>query len=149
MKKKLYASITLMLVFTILLTLSACGKKANKLYDIDKKIHSSGKVQCVTDKTTYSAEDTVIHYTLTNVTDSEISIPGDSGCFELHKLVDGGWKRVGTNCDIFVNDFVRILKPGESVVREITLDKYYYLPLEKGEYSVYVSGIYSNTFEIT
>ncbi len=149
MKKKLYIPIIVVLILAILFALSACSENTNKLYNIERKIHVSGKLKCVTEKEKYSADDTVIRYTITNVSDKEIGIPADSNCFELHKLVDGGWKGVSPNCDTSYNELARILKPGESVTREIKLDLYYYLPLEKGDYSVYVQGIYSNTFEIS
>ena len=149
MKKKLYIPITIMLVFTILFTFSACSMHKNKLYDIDRETHFYEGVKCVTEKEKYSAEDTVIRYTMTNITNEDAWINSDDACFELQKWVDGRWKWVGTKVDHYWTDAALLLPPNESETREINLDEYFYLPLEKGEYRILIENIVSNTFEIS
>ena len=149
MKKKLYVPIIMMLVVTILFTLSACSVHKNKLYDIEREIHTYEGVICVTEKENYSVDDTVIRYSVTNVSNEESGMNSDSNCFELHKLVDGKWKRVGTKKDHYWTDLALILMPNQVETREINLDDYFYLPLEKGEYRIVVENIVSNTFEIS
>lgn len=149
MRRKLYIPITLMLLFAIVFSLSSCSLHKNKLYDIEREIHIYESVKCVTEKDKYSAEDTVIRYTLTNISDNEAWINSDDNCFELQKKVDGKWKWVGTKVDQIWTDAAQLLPSNESETREINLQEYFYLPLEKGEYRILVENIVSNTFEIS
>lgn len=149
MRRKLYIPITLMLLFAIVFSLSSCSLHKNKLYDIEREIHIYESVKCVTEKDRYSAEDTVIRYTLTNISDNEAWINSDDNCFELQKKVDGKWKWVGTKVDQIWTDAAQLLPSNESETREINLQEYFYLPLEKGEYRILVENIVSNTFEIS
>lgn len=144
----LNVSIICLLVFIILFTFSACSIYKNKLYDLDREIHTFDGVKCVTEKEKYSSEDTVIRYTITNVTNEEAWINSDDTCFELQKKVDGKWKRVGTKIDHYWTQVAQLLPPGETETREINLDEYFYLPLEKGKYRILIENIVSNTFEI-
>ena len=150
MKNKLYnISIIAVLVVAILLTLSACSLQKNKLYDINREPYTNNSIKFVTDKEKYSADDTVIRYSVTNISDEESGINSDSNCFELHKLVDGKWKRVGTKIDHFWTDAALILMPNQTETREIKLEDYFHLPLENGKYRIAVEGLVSNTFEIS
>ena len=149
MRRKLYIPITLMLLFAIVFSLSSCSLHKNKLYDLEREIHIYESVKCVTEKDKYSAEDTVIRYTMTNISDKEAWINSDNNCFELQKQVDGKWKWVGTKVDQIWTDAAQLLPSNESETREINLQEYFYLPLEKGEYRILVENIVSNTFEIS
>ena len=149
MRRKLYIPITLMLLFAIVFSLSSCSLHKNKLYDLEREIHIYESVKCVTEKDKYSAEDTVIRYTMTNISDKEAWINSDDNCFELQKQVDGKWKWVGTKVDQIWTDAAQLLPSNESETREINLQEYFYLPLEKGEYRILVENIVSNTFEIS
>lgn len=149
MKKRLYIPIIAVLAVTVLITLSACSRNKNKLYDIQHQISNYTDVKCVTEKQEYSADNTVIRYTLTNITDGEAWINSDRNCWELHKLVDGEWKSVGEKVDRHWTELAQLLPAGESETREINLQDYFYLPLEKGEYRIEVEGILSNTFKIS
>ncbi len=149
MRRKLYIPITLMLLFAIVFSLSSCSLQKNKLYDVEREIHIYESVKCVIEKDKYSAEDTVIRYTMTNISDKEAWINSDNNCFELQKQVDGKWKRVGTKVDQIWTDAAQLLPSNESETREINLQEYFYLPLEKGEYRILVENILSNTFEIS
>lgn len=149
MKKKLYIPIIAILVFTILFTLSSCSIHKNKLYDLEREMHIYEGVKCVTEKEKYSAEDTIIRYTMTNITNEDAWINSDDNCFELQKRVDGKWKWVGTKVDQIWTDLAQLLPPNETETREINLEEYFYLPLEKGEYRILIENIVSNTFEIS
>ncbi len=149
MKKKLYIPIITALVLAILFSLSACSRNKNKLYDIQHQIQPYTKVKCVTEKERYSVEDTVIRFTITNISDEDACINPDDDCFELQKFVDGEWKWVGEKVDHYWTELAYYLPPNESETREINLEEYFYLPLEKGEYRIEISGIISNTFEIS
>ena len=94
MKKKLYIAAVSFFVLIMAFVMSGCGK--NKLYDIERDITPAENIVCVTEKEKYSTDDTVIRYSITNVGDEDGAVNGDVNCFELHKLVDNEWKRVGT-----------------------------------------------------
>ena len=138
--------LSVIFIAIILLVLSACSGNKNKLYDIQHQIPNYTDIKCTTEKEIYSADDTVIRYTITNVTEDESWINSDNACFELQKLVDGSWKSVGTKKDHFWTEMAQLLPPGSSETREINLDEYFYLPLEKGEYRIEIEGVLSNTF---
>ena len=127
--------------------LSACSN-ANELADINRDTTSSKKLEFVTEKEKYSKEDTVIRYSVTNITDKEQAIAGDENCFTLEKLVDGEWMWVGTKIDHAWNALAMILPPGQTETREIDLQEYFHLPLDKGEYRIVMEGMYSNSFTV-
>lgn len=149
MKKTLRIFSVSLLVLSVLFTFTACAAQKNKLYDIQHQISNYTDVKCVIEKEEYSQDVTVIRYTLTNVTDGEAWINSDHACFELQKQVDGVWKSVGTKEDHMWTEMAQLLPSGESETREINLEDYFYLPLEKGTYRIEVEGILSNTFEIS
>lgn len=121
----------------------------NKLFDINEEnYYSSEALKFVTEKERYSRRDSKICFSITNISDRENSIAGDSTCFELQMFSDGEWKRVGTKTDHYWYTLGQILKPNETVEREIDLENYFNLPLEKGEYRISVEYLISNTFEI-
>ncbi len=148
-KKKLYIPIIVALVFSILIVVSGCSGNKNKLYDITHEVYTPDTIKFVTEKEKYSIDDTVIRYSITNVSDDEVWINSDSYCYELHKLVDGEWKLVGVKKDHFWHEVTQLIPSGETETREIKLEDYFYLPLEKGEYRIAVEGLVSNTFEIS
>lgn len=125
------------------------NRKTNELFDITTEPYSSDTVKIVTEKEAYSIEDKVIKYSITNTDDKEHSIAGDSDCFSLHMLVDGEWKRVGTKSEHYWNSLAQILNPNQTEQREIDLDEYFNLPLEKGTYRIAVENLASNTFKIS
>ncbi len=135
-------------IVMIIIILSACTD-TNKLYDINRETYTSDTIKIVTEKEAYSVDDTVIRYSITNISNEESGINSDSNCFELHKLVDGKWKLVGEKADHYWTDLALILEPNDTVIREIKLDDYFYLPLEKGEYRIAVEGLVSNIFKIS
>lgn len=141
--------IAICFIIIVLTALTACGSKKNPLYDIEHQISNYTDIKCVTEKETYSKADTVIQYTLTNVTDDEAWINPDNACFDLQKQVDDVWKSVGTKIDHYWTEVAMLLPPGESEIREIKLDNYFYLPLDEGTYRIEVEGILSNTFKIS
>ena len=141
--------LSVIFIAIILVMLTACSTNKNKLYDIQHQIPNYTDVTCVTEKEKYSKDDTIIRYTLTNVTDGEAWINSDDACFELQVLIDDEWKWVGTKEDHYWTELAQLLPAGESETREIKLEDYFYLPLEKGVYRIEVEGIISNTFEIS
>ena len=106
-------------------------------------------LKIVIEKETYSIEDKVIKYSITNTSDFEQSIAGDDDCFSLQILVDGEWKRIGTKKEHYWNSLGLILPSGETEQREIDLDEYFNLPLEKGTYRIAVENLASNTIKIS
>ena len=132
-----------------LFLLCACSGNKNPLYDLNRETYTSQNLEIVTEKETYSSDDTVIKYTITNVGNTESGINSSDNCFELHKLEDGQWKRVGTKVDHFWTEMALLLMPGDTFTRTIDLDAYFYLPLEKGEYRISIEGLVSNTFEVS
>ena len=123
--------------------------KTNELFDITTEPISSEALKIVIEKETYSIEDKVIKYSITNTSDFEQSIAGDDDCFSLQILVDGEWKRIGTKKEHYWNSLGLILPSGETEQREIDLDEYFNLPLEKGTYRIAVENLASNTFKIS
>jgi len=140
--------LSVIFVVIVLLMVSACSQNSNKLFDINHNTYSSDTLKFVTEKESYSFNDTVIRYFITNIDDKEHSIAADDNCFSLHKLENGEWKRVGTKIDHAWNSLALILEPNQTEVREIDLVNYFYLPLEKGTYRISVESLISNTFEI-
>lgn len=143
--------LVVVLLALALLLLSACSAKTNKLYDIKYQISEPPYeyMTVVTEKEKYSTEDTVIEYSITNTSDKKIGICEDSQCFVLHKLENGEWKYVGTKIEHEWGYSALILSPNQTETREINLEKYYHLPLEKGVYRIYIDTEVSNTFEIS
>lgn len=125
------------------------NRKTNELFDITAEPYSSDTLKIVTEKETYSIEDKVIKYSITNIDDDEHSIAADDDCFSLQKMVDGQWKQVGTKKEHSWNSLGQILNPKQIDQREIDLDEYFNLPLDKGTYRIVVEGLASNTFEIS
>ena len=136
------------LAVILILTLTACTQPNNPLFDIENTFNTTLPIKIVTDKEVYSADDTVIRFTITNTGDSEGSIAADSGCFTLQKLVDNEWKRVGTKTEHCWTALALILPPDATEEREIKLNDYFNLPLDKGTYRIAVEYLLSNTFEI-
>ena len=131
------------------ITVEYHSQNDNKLFDITTEPYSSEALKFVTEKETYSIEDKVIKYSITNTSDFEQCIAGDDDCFSLHKLVEGKWKRVGTKKEHYWNALGLILNPNQTEQREIDLEEYFNLPLEKGTYRIVVENLTSNTFEIS
>lgn len=131
------------------ITVEYQSQENNELFDITTEPYSSETLQIVTEKETYSREDKVIKYSITNTDDKEHGIAGDSDCFFLHKFVDGEWKRVGTKNEHKWNSLGQILNPNQTEQREINLEKYFNLPLGKGTYRIAVENLVSNIFEIS
>ena len=142
--KKLFVCLLAILAFT----LSGCAK--NKLYDINYQVYEPPykNVTILTEKEKYSTEDTVIRYSITNISNENVCVNSDEECFILNKLVDGQWKNVGAKIEYEWTMEALFLPPGETETREIDLEKYYHLPLEKGFYRIYLEAEVTNTFEI-
>lgn len=140
--------ISVIFLVMFLIFLSSCSKN-NKFFDINYEIYPSKTLSIITDKEKYSFDDTVIRYRITNISNEEGSIPGDDRNFNLEKLVNGEWKQVCKKIDYDIYYTAQILYPNETVQREIKLEDYFYLPLEKGVYRISVDGIVSNSFEIS
>lgn len=140
--------LAVLLVLCVLLGFSACMQKKNKLFEIKYQTYAPVGVEFVTEKEKYSTKDTVIRYSVTNITDKEQAIAGDENCFTLEKLVDGEWMWVGTKIDHGWNALAMILPPGQTETREIDLNEYFHLPLEEGEYRIVMEGMYSNSFTV-
>ena len=135
------------LVLSVLL-LSSCGQKENKYFKLKGEFQTSKTLKIVT-KESYEEDCMVIDYYISNIGFEEHSIAGDDNCFELHKLVDGEWKRVGTKTDHAWNLIALILEPHQVEERQIKLEDYFHLPLESGEYRIAVGTYLSNTFTIS
>lgn len=135
------------LVLSVLL-LSSCGQKENKYFKLKGEFQTSETLKIVT-KESFEEDCTVIDYYISNIGFEEHSIAGDDNCFELHKLVDGEWKRVGTKTDHAWNSIALILEPHQVEERQIKLEDYFHLPLESGKYRIAVGEYLSNTFKIS
>ena len=136
------------LLVVMVLTLSGCSKEENKLYRLKGEYETSEDLRIVAHKE-YSAEDTKLDYYITYLGDGEGCVADDHNCFELHKLVDGKWKRVGTKVNQEWNDMALVMEPHQVDERKIELDDYFYLPLEAGEYRIAVGTYLSNVFTIS
>lgn len=140
--------ISIIFVVMALLLLTSCSVNRNKLFDISYEAVSSENLKFVTEKRKYSTEDTTIRYFITNISNQEQFIAGDSSCFSLEKLENGEWKRVGTKTEHAWNSLGLVLMPNQTEEREIKLNDYFHLPLERGKYRISVERIASNTFEV-
>ena len=141
MKKLLALSLAILLLF-----LTGC--QANKLHDVEYEVSSSSSLEIKTEKEVYSKEDTVIRYSITNISDSEASINSDKACFTLHKLVGDEWKWVETKIEHYWTSLALIMPSGAYEMREINLEEYFNLPLDEGTYRICIETDVSNTFEV-
>lgn len=139
------------LIVIVLTFLSACTAEKklekNKLFDINNNSYYDS-LEFKTEKKIYSKDDKVIKYYVKNITEDESYINSDHGCFELHMLVDGEWKSVGTKIDVYWTEVALVLPPNQVEKREINLEEYYHLPLDEGTYRICIEGLLSETFEI-
>lgn len=138
------------LIVILLLIVSGCGEK-NKLSSLEKDYLKSSDLIVTTEKTEYSKEDTVIEYTISNVS------PFESGYGEyvyLNKLKDGEWYVVEFNSEDYVFcDIAWMLESQASSSRELNLANGFNLPLEDGEYRILIelgdnTAAISNTFTV-
>lgn len=139
-------------IFVILLcmfVLVACSQNKNELYDVSYEPQTSETVKIITEKESYTENDTLIRYSIMNVGNVQVGIAADSDCFELQKMVDGKWKRVETKIEHYWTALGQILEPNDIDERELHLDEYFYLPLETGEYRIVVENFASNSFVIS
>ena len=131
------------------ITVEYHSQETNELFDLTTEPNSSETLKIVTEKEIYSIEDKVIKYSITNLSDFEQCIAGDDDCFSLQMLVNDEWKRVGTKKEHYWNSLGLILPSMDTEQREINLDEYFNLPLNKGTYRIAVENLVSNTFEIS
>ena len=131
------------------ITVEYHSQETNELFDLTTEPNSSVTLKIVTEKEIYSIEDKVIKYSITNLSDFEQCIAGDDDCFSLQMLVNDEWKRVGTKKEHYWNSLGLILPSMDAEQREINLDEYFNLPLNKGTYRIAVENLVSNTFEIS
>lgn len=142
--KKIVTLVIVLIAFLV----TGCGESNNQLFDIEHEIYPSPNLEIVTEKDTYSKDTKEIKYYIKNVGEDESGINSDENCFELHFLKDGQWKRVGTKVEHYWTDVAIYFPAGHVEERKITLDEYYNLPLESGEYRIVVEQQVSNTFKI-
>lgn len=140
--KKLVALVLLLVLFV-----SGCGGN-NELFDVNHEVYSKGNIEITTEKQNYSKKDKEIKYSIKNIGSEENFVNSDDNCFELHILKDGEWKRVGTKEEHCWTEVALVMPAGHVEERKISLDVFYNLPLESGEYRIVVEQQASNTFEI-
>ncbi len=141
--------ITMLMVLFVLLC--GCTQENNKLLPIEQTYNESSEIVITTQKTVYSTEDTEIEYVISNPTSEE----KDYGTYlYLHKFHDGKWNEVAFKYDnMYFEDILFILQPNQEKTETLKLDNCFNLPLEKGEYRIFIDGgsrppIISNTFTI-
>ena len=79
--------LSVIFVVVMAFVLSSCSLNSNIPFDIDYKTHSPDSLKFVTEKETYSSDDTVIRYSITNIDDKDycISVEGIvSNTFEIY-----------------------------------------------------------------
>ena len=130
----------------ILLTLTSCSEKKNKLLDFNGEVAPPTDVIFETEYREYSTDTETIAYVITNVTDGEIPI--DMYTFDLQYKTADGWKSVCFKTEVYFPYPALILKPNESYRHELVLDEYYYLPLEAGEYRIVKESDVTNVFSV-
>lgn len=141
MKKIIIALVILLAVF-----LGGCA--SNELQDVNYEVYSEGNVVITTENESYSKNAKEIKYSIKNIGSEESFVNSDPYCFELHMLKDGEWKRVVTKTEHFWTEVALVMPAGHIEERKISLDEFYDLPLESGEYRIVVEQLASNTFEI-
>ncbi len=146
MKKILVILLSVFLVFTLV----GCNK--TNLYDLEEEYVTaeSRGLSFKAEKESYTAEDTVINYTIQNNTEE---MQGIGNGHDLHYKTEDGWKKVGWNLKkkkntvYKVNLVDKILLPGQSGTDTLPLSRYK-LPLPKGEYRIERRGMVSESFMV-
>lgn len=131
-------------VLCIVLMFCCCNE--NKVFESDIELIENSDLEIVTQSSEYSKDTKKVVYTITNKADKESSCSAEG--FSLQKLEDGVWMTVGFKKTIGFNALAQVLALGEKTQREIDLNEYFHLPLEKGEYRIIVDYTASNTFLI-
>ena len=145
MKKILVILLSVFLVFTLV----GCNK--TNFYDLEEEYVTaeSRGLSFKAEKEIYTAEDTVINYTIQNNTD-EMQPVGNNDHW-LHYKTEDGWKRVNRsyknkkNVKYAITLENTVILPGGSGTFKINLSRYK-LPLEKGEYRIERYGMVSESF---
>lgn len=129
-------------VLAVLLCVCFAGCK-KKSYSEDKTTHNPA-FKIVTEKEKYGKDDEMINYTVTNISNEDITFGVG---VQLSKKIDGEWKLVDYDKEVYFIEIAMILSPGEKAEKSIDLKEYYNLPLETGEYRIVLSSVaVSNLF---
>ena len=145
MKKILVILLSVFLVFTLV----GCNK--TNLYDLEEEFVTaeSRGLSFNAEKEIYTAEDTVINYTIQNNTD-EMQPVGNNNHW-LHYKTEDGWKRVNRSYKNKKKYAITlkntVILPAGSGTFKINLSRYK-LPLEKGEYRIERCGRVSESFMV-
>lgn len=131
----------------IMLCLSSCGQKKNKLVELNPDITYANPPGVVfeTEKEVYSQEDTNIAYKFSS---SEEYVGFNPFYLELHKLEDGGWKQVDYKEGAYFIALAIDIEPNEWYEFTFELEEFFYMPLEKGEYRIGSETVITNNFMI-
>lgn len=143
---------TLVVLLTVFLVFSLVGCNNTKLYDLEEEYVTADTrgLSFKAEKEKYTAEDTVINYTIQNNTE-EIQQIGNND-HSLHYKTDDGWKEVGRKTKKLKKNVKYkktlnnvVILPQESGTFTFNLGGYE-LPLEKGEYRIERYGMVSESF---
>lgn len=140
-----------LLVFIMFFTFSSCGKQnsndfvKNRKYTIDDiKIAEGFEIK--TEKDAYKANVDVINYTIINNTNESTFFSDE---IKLSKCIDGEWKIVSFDKDVFVEDLAFLLRKKSTDSETFILEEYFDFPLEPGQYRLVKPGFArSNIFII-
>lgn len=141
------------ILLSVFLVLSLVGCNSPKLYDLEEEFVTADTrgLSFKAEKEIFTAEDTIINYTIQNNTEE---MQGIGNGQELHYKTEDGWKAVGKKTKKLKKNvkYKKTLKnvvvlPNESGTSTINLDGYE-LPLEKGEYRIERYGMVSESFTV-
>lgn len=135
------AVVSIVLLLVVVLTFAACAPK----YSADTNTYSEDLV-LKTELDSYSTDVTEIKFIVKNISDEEQAFG-----FKMHLLknVEGEWKVVEYQKEVYWIDLAQVLEPGGEAEKTIKLDEWYRLPLAKGEYKIVLSDdAVSNSFKI-
>lgn len=134
-----------LIAFTVILLLLFALSGCKPTYSTDTNTYSDS-LEIMTDKESYPTNVNEIKFTVKNVSDSEVAFG-----FKLQLLrdLDGEWKKVDYNKEVYWIDLAQVLEPGAETEKTMTLSEWYRLPLEKGEYKIVLSDdTVSNKFKL-
>lgn len=134
-------SVLTILLVVIMFIFSGCSAR----YSTDTNIYSDN-LELKTEFEVYSVDVSEIKFKVKNVSDEEQAFG-----FKMHLLknVEGEWKIVEYQKDVYWNDLAQVLESGAKTEKTMKLSEWYRLPLQKGEYKVVLSDdAVSNSFKI-
>ena len=139
-------ALTFLFSVLLVLTFTACSAKGNTLVDFNGTVVQPTDFTFETEYTVYDAATETIVYSITNISEQEISY--GTYVFDLQYRTEDGWKSLQHRDGVYIPYLATVLPPGQTDRCEFRIEDYYYAPLEAGEYRIVKDNYTSNVFSV-